>query len=208
MYFRDPAGNQFEMYCIEGDIGLPKRIGARAGGDFTPPFRDLVYTEVKDPTGEPPDVRVKGFSHMTIPSKDLGESKRFLSEVFGGTVTLDGASHVTVVVGGAEIGNGGPMTEGWPAPDAEYPHYTFIVEPADLAPLRDRLRSYGVPTSEIFTRDGAEAAVYYRDPTGNLWKLSCPTGFSGATRRTPEAGGDYVPDLPALCYDHWKDPGR
>jgi catechol 2,3-dioxygenase-like lactoylglutathione lyase family enzyme len=206
MYFRDPTGNQFELYCIEGDIGLPKRIGARAGGDFTPPFRELVYSEVKDPAGAPPDVRVKGFSHMTIPSRDLGESKRFLTEIFGGRVSIDHPSHVTVVVADTEIGNGGPMKEGWPAPNAEYPHYTLVVGPSDLQPLHERLASYGVPTSDVFTTDGTDAAVYYRDPSGNLWKLHCPTGFTGAARRTKSAGGDYAPDLPALSYDHWKDP--
>jgi len=207
MYFRDPSGNQFEMYCEEGDIGLPKRIGARAGGDYTIPFRELVYLEMKDPVGEAPSVRAADFNHMTIPSRDLQESKRFLTEVFGGEVTIDHPSHITVVVGGAQIGNGGPMKEGWPAPDAEFPHYTLITLPGDLAPLRDRLRGFGVPTSEIFTRNGLDAAVYYRDPTGNLWRLYCPTGFSGATRRTADSGGDYTPDLAALCYDRWNDSG-
>jgi catechol 2,3-dioxygenase-like lactoylglutathione lyase family enzyme len=208
MYFRDPSGNQFEMFCAEGDIGMPKRIGARAGGDYVIPFPSLVYREVKDPVGEPLQVRAADFNHMTIPSRDLGASKRFLTEVFGGTITIDNPSHVTVTVAGAEIGNGGPMDGGWPAPDAEYPHYTFIVAPDDLEPLRERLQSYEVPTSDVFTKNGTDAAVYYRDPAGNLWKLYCPTGFSGQVRRTPEAGGDYVPDLPALCYDRWNDPGR
>lgn len=203
MYFRDPSGNQFEMYCPEGDIGMPKRVGARAGGDYVIPFASLVYRELKDPTTEPPPVRASDFNHMTLPSKDLEESKRFLVEVFGGTVTIDHASHVTVVVGGAEIGNGGPMDGGWTAPDAEYPHYTFMVEPDDLLPLIERLASFGVPTSDVFTRNGTDAAVYYRDPTGNLWELACERGFTGPTRRTPSAGGDYTPDLRALCYDHW-----
>ncbi len=207
MYFRDPSGNQFEMYCAEGEIGLPRRIGARAGGDYVIPFPSLVYSEVKDPTVEPPAVRASDFNHMTIPSKDLGESKRFLTEIFGGTVKIDNSSHVTVEVGGMEIGNGGPLDGGWPAPDAEYPHYTLLVAPEDLVPLRDRLQSYGVPTGEIFTRSGSDAALYYRDPTGNLWELYCERGFSGEARRAPSAGGSYVTDLPALCYDHWNDPG-
>jgi catechol 2,3-dioxygenase-like lactoylglutathione lyase family enzyme len=208
MYFRDPSGNQFEMYCSEGDIGMPKRIGARAGGDYVIPFPSLVYNEVKDPTTTPPDVRAYDFNHMTIPSKDLGASKRFLTEVFGGEVTIDNPSHVTVVVGDAQIGNGGPMKAGWPAPDAEFPHYTLLVGPDALLPLRDRLNSYGVPTCEVFTQNGEDAAVYYRDPTGNLWKLYCERGYTGSTRRIARAGGDYTPDLPALCYDRWNDPAR
>ncbi len=203
MYFRDPSGNQFEMYCPEGDIGAPRRIGARAGGDYVIPFPSLVYRELKDPTSEPPAVRASNFNHMTIPSRDLGESKRFLTELFGGTVKIDHPSHVTVEVAGAEIGNGGPMDGGWPAPDAEYPHYTLLVAPEDLLPLKERLESYGVPTSDVATRDGSDAFVYYRDPSGNLWELYCERGFTGQARRTPSAGGDYVPDLPSLCYDRW-----
>jgi catechol 2,3-dioxygenase-like lactoylglutathione lyase family enzyme len=208
MYFRDPSGNQFEMYCAEGETGIPLRIGHRAGGDYVIPFPSLVYSEVKDPAGEVPPLRFADFNHMTIPSKDLQESKRFLTEIFGGEVAIDHPSHVTVVVGGAQIGNGGPLDAGWTAPNAEYPHYTFEVTPEDLVPLKERLESYGVPTSDVATRNGSDAFTYYRDPTGNLWELYCERGFSGSVRRTRSAGGDYVPDVKALCYDRWNDPGR
>jgi catechol 2,3-dioxygenase-like lactoylglutathione lyase family enzyme len=145
---------------------------------------------------------------MTLPSKDLEQSKRFLTEVFGGEVVIDNPSHVTVVVGGAEIGNGKQPEGGWTAPDAEYPHYTLSVGPEELLPLKERLENYGVPTSDVFTLNGTDAAIYYRDPTGNLWELSCARGYSGSARRTPSAGGDYRPDLKALCYDRWNDPGH
>jgi catechol 2,3-dioxygenase-like lactoylglutathione lyase family enzyme len=208
MYFRDPSGNQFEMFCARGDVGLPLRIGHRAGGDYVIPFPSLVYREVKDPTTVPPKIPPLEFNHMTLPSKDLQQSKRFLTEVFGGKVAIDNPSHVTVVVGGTEIGSGKQPDGGWTEPDAEYPHYTLGVAPEDLAPMRERLEHYGVPTSEIYTRNGTDAAIYYRDPTGNLWELRCDHGFAGDLRRTPSAGGDYVPDVKALCYDRWNDPGR
>ena len=208
MYFRDPSGNQFEMYCPEGDTGVKLRIGHRAGGDYVIPFPTLVYRELKEPTAEPPKIDRLGYNHMTLPSKDLEQSKRFLTEVFGGEVAIDNPSHVTVVVGGSEIGNGKQPEGGWTAPDAEYPHYTLSVGPEDLVPLKKRLESYGVPTSDVFTRNGTDAATYYRDPAGNLWELNCERGYTGSARRTPSAGGDYVPDVKSLCYDHWKDPGR
>ena len=65
-----------------------------------------------------------------------------------------------------------------------------------------------MPTSDVFTRNGTDAAIYYRDPTGNLWELNCEHGYSGNVRRTPSAGGDYRADLKALCYDRWNDPAR
>jgi catechol 2,3-dioxygenase-like lactoylglutathione lyase family enzyme len=208
MYFRDPSGNQFEMYCSSGFTDLPLRVGARAGGDYTIPFPSLVYRELKDPGVGAPSVRFADFNHMTIPSKDLQESKRFLKEIFGGEVTIDHPSHVTVKVAGAEIGNGGPLDGGWTEPDAEYPHYTFLVAPENMVPLKERLESYGVPTSDVFTRTGTDASVYYRDPTGNLWELCCQRGFAGSARRTRAAGGDYAPDLRSLCYGGWNDPGQ
>lgn len=43
MYFRDPSGNQFELYSPEGGGSLPLRIGARAGGDYHIDFDALTY---------------------------------------------------------------------------------------------------------------------------------------------------------------------
>ena len=211
MYFRDPSGNQFEMFCPGGDTGLPLRIGHRAGGDYVIPFPTLVYSDLKEPavaSSSLSRVRALGFNHMTLPSKDLGAGKRFFTEIFGGEVTIDHPSHVTVVVGGAEVGMGGPLDGGWTAPDAEYPHYTFLIGPNDLLPLKERFESYGVPTHDIFTRDGTDAATYFRDPSGNLFELYCEGGFTGSTVRTPSAGGDDLIDVQALCYDRWQDPGR
>ncbi|HEY3115155.1 MAG TPA: VOC family protein [Chloroflexota bacterium] len=207
MYFRDPSGNQFEMYCPEGDTGIPLRIGHRAGGDYVIPFRTLVYGDLGQPANAPPAVSMLGFDHMTLPSKDLGESKRFLTTVFGGIVTIDGPSHVTVMVGGAAIGNGGPLDSGWTALDAHYPRYTFEVAPEHLVTLKERLGNQGVPTSDVGAHTGADAFFYFRDPTGNLWELSCTQGFTGATRRTRAAGGNYTVDVRALMYEHWRDPG-
>ncbi|HEX6513789.1 MAG TPA: VOC family protein, partial [Chloroflexota bacterium] len=45
MYFRDPSGNQFEIYSEDG-APIPLRIGARAGGDYVVPFATLSYDEL------------------------------------------------------------------------------------------------------------------------------------------------------------------
>jgi hypothetical protein len=50
MYFRDPSGNLFELYCVEGfpEVNdLP--IGASAGGDYEVDFQSLVYDHWRDP---------------------------------------------------------------------------------------------------------------------------------------------------------------
>jgi catechol 2,3-dioxygenase-like lactoylglutathione lyase family enzyme len=211
MYFRDPSGNQFELFCPSGFTAVPLRLGHRAGGDYVIDFSSLCYSQLREPTAKQvdiPNVRPGGFNHMTLPTRDMDESKRFFVEILGATVELERADHVTLRVGGADIGFARNGTSGWTAADAEYPHYTFLVRPEDLLPLKERLESYGVPTHDVWTQNGMDAAMYFRDPTGNLWELYCESGFSGAVRRALSAGGDFTPDVKALNYEVWKDPSK
>jgi len=209
MYFRDPSGNQFELFCPSGFNAVPLRLGSRAGGDYVIDFAALGYGNLQKPAIESalPNVGPGGYNHMTLPMRDMHEAKRFFVNVLGGTVAFERPEHITVIVGGAEIGLS-PEAGGWTAADAEYPHYTFFVKSADMIPLRERLESYGVPTSHVWSRNGIEYAMYFRDPSGALWELYCESGFKGATRRGVSAGGDYVPDVKALNYDAWKDPEK
>jgi len=209
MYFRDPSGNEFEMFCPAGFTAMPLKLGSRAGGDYTINFSELCYRNLKAPAAKDklPRVRPQGFNHMTLPVRDMHEGKRFWLTTLGGKVLLDLPDHITVVVGGAEVGMA-TTDHGWTAKDAEYPHYTFLVKSEDMAAQIESLQSYGVPTSEIWTRNGSDACLYFRDPSGNLWELYCERGFKGATRRGASAGGDYRPDVKALNYEAWKDPGQ
>lgn len=44
LYFRDPSGNLFELYCPKYDRVAELRIGlGKVGGDFQPPIGDLMY---------------------------------------------------------------------------------------------------------------------------------------------------------------------
>jgi catechol 2,3-dioxygenase-like lactoylglutathione lyase family enzyme len=209
MYFRDPSGNQFELFCPSGFNAVPLRLGHRAGGDYRIDFPALCYSTLRMPASQTnlPAVYPKGYNHMTLPVRDMHEGKRFFVATLGGRVALERPAHITAVVGGAEVGLSSEAG-GWTAPDAEYPHYTFFVRSHDLIPLKQRLESYGVPTSEIWTRNGTDAAIYLRDPSGNLWELYCESGFKGAVLRAPSVGGAYTPDVKALNYSEWKDPGE
>ena len=209
MYFRDPSGNQFELFCPSGFNAVPLRLGSRAGGDYAIDFAALCYSKLQKPvTGiELPKVGPGGYNHMTLPVRDMHEAKRFFVIVLGATVAFERPAHITVIVGGAEIGLSSEAG-GWTAADAEYPHYSFLVKPADLLPLKERLGRYGVPTSEVWSRNGIDAVMYFRDPSGTLWELYCESGFSGAVRQGVSAGGDYIPDVTALNYDTWKDPAK
>jgi catechol 2,3-dioxygenase-like lactoylglutathione lyase family enzyme len=207
MYFRDPSGNQWELYCPSGFTALPLRIGSRAGGDYVIPFPALVYDALTAPNEAGlPNVRAADFNHMTIPVRDHEEGKRFFMAVFGGKLTNDNHDHKTVQIGRSPIGMA-PFAGGWTAPDALYPYYTLRVRAEDLLPLQQRLESFGVPTHEIITRTESDAATYFRDPSGNLWELACETGFAGPARRVSDPADPGV-DVHALSYDRWNDPGR
>jgi catechol 2,3-dioxygenase-like lactoylglutathione lyase family enzyme len=144
---------------------------------------------------------------MTLPVRDMHEAKRFFVGALGGTVAFERPEHITVIVGGAEIGLSSE-SGGWTAADAEYPHYTLFVKSADMIPLKQRLETYAVPTSDLWSRNGSDTAMYLRDPSGTLWELYCESGFQGVVRRGVSAGGDYKPDVKALNYDMWRDPGK
>ena len=207
MYFRDPSGNQYEMYSDEGVPGIKLRVGHRAGGDYVVPFRQLVYQRLRDVPENPdaiPRIPLLEFNHMTIPSKDLGQDKRFFAAIFDGKVTLDLPVHVTILVGGFDVGYGGPTDGGWPNPADPYPRYGLEVPPDAMLLLKQRLTAFGIPTSEVWSSNGLDASIFFRDPSSNLWEITCPRGFVGSVRREAGAG----PDFAALGYTKWNDPGR
>ena len=70
------------------------------------------------------------------------------------------------------------------------------------------LASYDIPTSEIWSRNGSDAAIYFRDPSGNLWELYCESCLKGAVRRGVSAGSDYAPSVKSLNYAKWKEASR
>jgi catechol 2,3-dioxygenase-like lactoylglutathione lyase family enzyme len=91
--------------------------------------------------------RCSGMSHVSLPCRDLAESKVFYSEVLGGERVHEVAGFVEyriedIIIGLAERSDGGT------GPDDEYPHYAFFVEAEDFLPMVSRLRQNGVVASE------------------------------------------------------------
>lgn len=43
MYFRDPSGNLFELYCPKYDQTDELRLASERNGDYEPPIDDLMY---------------------------------------------------------------------------------------------------------------------------------------------------------------------
>ena len=204
IYFRDPSGNLFELYCdtgYEGLLSLP--LAPRRGG---PPidFRGLNYNWNSkgaldvDKTLQKP--KFTAFAHASIFCRDLEQAKRFFTKVIGGELIHDVDGFAEVRVAGIIIG----ITERSGRPtgrDAEYPHYAFFIEPEDFLPMVAWLRQNGVTTSEPWTRDGIKGLLYFRDPAGNLFEMYCPKlKEADAFVRGTKQGGSYTIDFAGLNY--------
>ena len=201
-YFRDPTGNQYELFSPEG-THLEKSYGGRRGGDYVIDFPALSYEKIIEPengVADLPHTPPSGFNHLTTAVRDLDEAHRFLIHVLGGDVFHDQPAHVTAWVGGFAYGVA-PQDEGWTLPECAAPRFTFIVDPEDLLPMKQHIESFGIPTHDICSHDGIDAWMFFRDPSGNMLELLCPEGFEGETRR------DLKVDIRDLLYNSWKDPG-
>jgi catechol 2,3-dioxygenase-like lactoylglutathione lyase family enzyme len=208
MYFRDPSGNLFELYCDRGYEKIDSLPMAPRRGGPAIDFRSLNYrwrdqSQTLAAGKEMPRPRFNAFAHASLFCRDLAQAKRFFTKVIGGELIHDVDGFAEVRVAGIIIG----MTERPGRPtgrDAEYPHYAFFIAPEDFLPMVAWLRQNGVTTSEPWTRDGIKGLLYFRDPAGNLFEMYCPklkeaAGFV----RGAKQGGSYTIDFAGLNYE-WK----
>lgn len=145
-----------------------------------------------------------GFSHVSLRVRDMHEAVRFFTEVLGAAHFRDLPDFQEVKLAGMVFGfsdRPGHST----APEHEFPHYAFFIEPDDFLPMKQRLESFGVPTHQIWTRNHVESLMYFRDPSGNLFEIYCAKGLKGVESLPvpPSMGGDFVVDFPALAYETW-----
>jgi catechol 2,3-dioxygenase-like lactoylglutathione lyase family enzyme len=207
LYFRDPSGNLLELYCDSGYDGIKElALGPRQGGQPLP-LAGLNYRWSGTVAGANASrLRIESFGHLSMPVRDLEQSKRFFVEVMGGEpiATSDPATFTEVCVAGAVIGlstRGGSST----GRDAEYPHYAFYAHAQNFLPMIEWLKDHGVVAPGPWTRDGKKGLMYFRDPSGNLLEIYCGKELPQAAQfpRGIKQGGDYVIDNTRLFYD-WK----
>jgi catechol 2,3-dioxygenase-like lactoylglutathione lyase family enzyme len=209
IYFRDPSGNLFELYCDTGYDGIDSLPPAPRRGGKAIDFRRLNYQwKNKSAPAAKQDIskpRFNAFAHASLYCRDFEQAKRFFTQVIGGELiheVKDGAtSFAEVRVAGIIVGftdRPGSTTK----QDAEYPHYAFFVEPEDFLPMGVWLRQKGVTTSEPWTRDGIKGLLYFRDPSGNLFEMYCPKLKEAASFvRGAKQGGSYEIDFGGLNYE-------
>jgi catechol 2,3-dioxygenase-like lactoylglutathione lyase family enzyme len=209
IYFRDPSGNLFELYCDTGYADISSLPAAPRRGGQPIDFGRLNYrwneshpTPGDDETSRRP--RFTGFAHFSLYCDDLPQAKRFFTEVIGGELIHDVKDSSTgfseVRVAGIVIGltdRPGKTT----GRNAEYPHYAFFIDPKDFEPMVAWLRQNGITTSEPWTRDGIKGLLYFRDPAGNLFEMYCPKLAEAASFvRGAKQGGGYTIDFAGLNY--------
>ena len=205
LYFRDPSGNLFELYCDTGYERIAHLPAASRRGGPAIDFLSLNYQwsgkRARADSTETQKPQCSGFAHASLYCRDLAQAKRFFTNVLGGELIHDVDGFAEVRVAGVIIGitiRLGTTTRR----NAEYPHYAFFVESKDFLPMLAWLRQNGVNTSEPWTRDGVKGLLYFRDPAGNLFEMYCPKLPEAASFvRGKKQGGSYEIDFAALHYE-------
>ena len=140
---------------------------------------------VRGPSDTP--LKVHGGGGFTLPCRDLAQAKRFMREVLGGM-----PAGITLAQQDAAV-----------AAEGRYPHVAFEADLPDALALRERLGRYGVPTA--LATAGADGLLYFRDPTGSLWKI-VSRDAGAALRATTACVDDEQVDVGALAYARWSTP--
>lgn len=155
---------------------------------------------------------ITGLNHISVPVRDRPEAVRFWQAVAGAEILVKVDVEPFTLLrmpGNFDLGVS-EQPGGWTAPDAEYPHYAFDVDPELVESLKAKLDELGIPNQGIWTRFQSEVLLYFRDPSGNLFEIYCHEGY-GKAREVPVGhfyGGDFVLDFQALNYENWNDPGK
>ena len=151
--------------------------------------------------------RLRQFAHVSVPCRDLEEGKRFYRDVLGGEMHVETPTFASFRLGGVDVGIG---TDGctFIGESAEYPHMAFFVTAEEMMQMRAWLGRCGIPVSNLWTREGVETLMFFRDPSGNMIELFCLKGYAGADKlpRGPARGHGTAVDIDALRYERWSLP--
>lgn len=149
----------------------------------------------------------QSFAHLSLPCDDLEEGIAFYVDVLGAELRVNGPIFASFRLGGVNVGIG-IKNVSFIGDSAEYPHIAFYLDAKSLVHMKEWLTQCGIPTSNLWTRTGVEALMFFRDPFGNVIELFCTEGYEGAAglRRGTSAGHGIAVDIDALRYTTWKRP--
>lgn len=146
-------------------------------------------------------------AHISLPCRDLEEGIAFYVDVLGGELRVNGPIFASFRIAGVNVGIG-IKNVSFIEQSAEYPHLAFYVDADTITHMKAWLTQCDIPTSDIWTRRGVEALMFFRDPSGNVIELLCRNGFKGADKlpRGTSAGHGVAVDIDELYYTDWKRP--
>ena len=166
---------------------------------------EISVTERNAGVAGPP--RLDGIDHVSFPCRDLEEGIRFYRDVLGGKMLVKEDAFAMFDVCGAHIGIGSVGCT-FIEPGNEYPHMGFTCSAEALVAMQGWLARCGIPTSNLWTRQGVEALMFFRDPSGNVIELFCHEGYADAPNlpRGPARGHGITVDIDAITYSEWHLP--
>ena len=152
--------------------------------------------------------RFDGIDHVSFPCRDLEEGIRFYRDVLGGQLIVREDAFAMFDVCGAHIGIGSVGCT-FIELGNEYPHMGFTCSAEALLAMKGWLAACGIPTTDLWTRQGVEALLFFRDPSGNVIELFCHEGYEDAPTlpRGPARGHGTTVDIDAITYSEWRLPG-
>jgi catechol 2,3-dioxygenase-like lactoylglutathione lyase family enzyme len=153
--------------------------------------------------------KFESMAHVSLPCRDLDEAIAFYVDVLGGTLRISGPRFASLDLAGASIGLGNVGCT-FMTPGNEYPHLAFHVGADAMLHTRRWLAQCGIPMSNMWTRQGKEALMFFRDPSGNVIELYCTHGIKDADKlpRGPSRGHGTAVDVDTLSYTTWKRPKK
>jgi catechol 2,3-dioxygenase-like lactoylglutathione lyase family enzyme len=146
------------------------------------------------------------FAHVSLPTLNLEEGVRFYTQVLGGQLMFKVPAYAAINIAGIQFGLGSDGCS-FVQPRMEYPHIAFYVTADEMLRMRKWLTLCRVPISNLWTRKGVEALMFFRDPSANLIELLCRSGVEGADNlpRGNARAGDAL-DTESLYYTDWTVP--
>ncbi len=145
---------------------------------------------------------ILGLSHISVHVRDVDEASAFWIDLF------EAEPHRRRPDGQIfEVQLSGVVLGFFEAPgaidtEAAYPHYAFVASPEGMRVMKQRLDKAGVKTHPIWTRDYVTALMYFRDPSGNMFELYCPTyDRPDELRLAKSRDGDFEPPIADMMYD-------